>query len=530
MLTKRIAGLVAVAGLAAATQAQVEFELIEVEDLNVYSQQFQGGDPLNPPNEFYIGNNPIAVVLQDDKLFIAGFRNGPVPPAPALNVVQIVRISNIFGPGDRLNWLMPTSRQFDPVLSRGYSGMDYYPGANFGLIASNDWQEFTGGPNQFLRYDIDTQENPILLAPDQVTPPPQRRGISGPAWDLGVDTNGDGVGDGIDFFDDVLGNPDGVIDADGVVAVLDPIFEANPSGDPDAILGLYGYDKDVLDMTTGEEVYSAGLKNGPQLFPVRGDTFWYDVDIHPDGRTIASRATNDLIISTRDVDQDPNDGRLFGAGEVTNAIRVDEFSELTIGQHVAILHNICEGPELIVYNNRPDTASGVSFNDSVRFVDAAGNPVSVSFVNPDNTPVDISPDFLTDLTQVPPPQILTGAQLYDFSWDEANQRLAILDFQNRQCYIFQVRCAASGCAFADITADGTCAPGSGEGAITLSDFSCYLSEWSAQTAFADITLDGTCVPGTGGDGVTLSDFSCFLGEWSGGCDGDPGTPTFRSIR
>ncbi|MEL7474023.1 MAG: hypothetical protein AAGK04_11965, partial [Planctomycetota bacterium] len=440
MRTQSIAALCAVAGAVASATAQVEFELIDVEDLNVYSQQFEAGDPMNPPNEFYIGNNPISIVLQDDKLFIAGFRNGPTPPPPALDIVQIVRVSNIFGPGPRLNWLMTDSRRFMPVNSRGYSGMDYERGTNFGLIASSDTTEVVGDPNQFLRFDIDTQENPILLAPDQAVPPPQRRGTSGPAWDLGLDTTGDGVGDGVDFFDTGLGDYDGTIDADGVVGVLDPVFEADPGGDPDAILGIYGYDKDVLDMTVGQEVYSAGNKNGPQLFPVRGDTFWYDLDIHPDGRTIASRATNDLIISTRDVDQDPGDGRNFGNGEVTNAIRVDEFSDLTIGQHCAIISNICDGVEMVVYNDRPDTASGVSFNDSVKFVDFAGNPVGVTFVNPNNTPVDISPDFLTDLTQEPPPQILTGAQLYDFSWDEANQRLAVLDFFNRQCYIFEVRC------------------------------------------------------------------------------------------
>ncbi|MEL7471751.1 MAG: GC-type dockerin domain-anchored protein [Planctomycetota bacterium] len=83
---------------------------------------------------------------------------------------------------------------------------------------------------------------------------------------------------------------------------------------------------------------------------------------------------------------------------------------------------------------------------------------------------------------------------------------------------------SSGCAFADITASGTCVPGSGDGVVDLSDFSCYLAEWSLSTAFADITTSGTCVAGTGGDGVDLSDFSCYLAEWSGGCDGDPGTP------
>ncbi|MEL7472464.1 MAG: dockerin type I repeat-containing protein [Planctomycetota bacterium] len=84
--------------------------------------------------------------------------------------------------------------------------------------------------------------------------------------------------------------------------------------------------------------------------------------------------------------------------------------------------------------------------------------------------------------------------------------------------------AATGCAFADITTTGSCVPGTGDGVIDLSDFSCYLAEWSLSTPFADITTTGNCNAGAGGDGVDLSDFSCYLAEWSGGCDGDPGTP------
>ncbi|MEO0484022.1 MAG: GC-type dockerin domain-anchored protein, partial [Planctomycetota bacterium] len=80
----------------------------------------------------------------------------------------------------------------------------------------------------------------------------------------------------------------------------------------------------------------------------------------------------------------------------------------------------------------------------------------------------------------------------------------------------------------DITVDGACTPGVGDGIVTLSDFSCYLAQWAASLPIADVTLDGTCDFGNGGDGVTLSDFSCYLATWSGGCDGDPGTPAIRS--
>ncbi|MEM7755157.1 MAG: di-heme oxidoredictase family protein [Planctomycetota bacterium] len=70
---------------------------------------------------------------------------------------------------------------------------------------------------------------------------------------------------------------------------------------------------------------------------------------------------------------------------------------------------------------------------------------------------------------------------------------------------------------ADITSDGVCEPGATDGLVTLSDFSCYLTQWSLGSAFADITTDGSCIPGAGGDGATLSDFSCYLSLWAEGC-------------
>ena len=73
------------------------------------------------------------------------------------------------------------------------------------------------------------------------------------------------------------------------------------------------------------------------------------------------------------------------------------------------------------------------------------------------------------------------------------------------------------CAPADITTDGACNFGTGDGVITLSDFACYLSLWAQDDPNADITATGQCIRGTEGDGVELSDFSCYLSEWAVGC-------------
>jgi len=93
------------------------------------------------------------------------------------------------------------------------------------------------------------------------------------------------------------------------------------------------------------------------------------------------------------------------------------------------------------------------------------------------------------------------------------------------CPDYQISLAAAAPACPpDITSTGTCDPGNGDGVTDLSDFSCFLTQWSAGAAIADVTLTGTCDFGNGGDGVDLSDFSCYLATWAGGCDGDPGTP------
>ena len=69
---------------------------------------------------------------------------------------------------------------------------------------------------------------------------------------------------------------------------------------------------------------------------------------------------------------------------------------------------------------------------------------------------------------------------------------------------------------ADITTEGT-SNGIPDGALTLSDFSFYLSLWANNNPDADVTTTGVCNFGMGGDGVDLSDFSCYLAEWSMGC-------------
>ena len=68
---------------------------------------------------------------------------------------------------------------------------------------------------------------------------------------------------------------------------------------------------------------------------------------------------------------------------------------------------------------------------------------------------------------------------------------------------------------ADVTTDGT-SNGTPDGAVTLSDFSFYLSLWGAGDTAADLTTDGTS-NGVPDGAVTLSDFSFYLSLWGAGC-------------
>lgn len=69
---------------------------------------------------------------------------------------------------------------------------------------------------------------------------------------------------------------------------------------------------------------------------------------------------------------------------------------------------------------------------------------------------------------------------------------------------------------ADLTGNGVCDPATADSAVTLSDFSCYLTTWVNGDASADITTTGTS-SGPPDGRVDLSDFSSYLSLWAAGC-------------
>ncbi len=76
-------------------------------------------------------------------------------------------------------------------------------------------------------------------------------------------------------------------------------------------------------------------------------------------------------------------------------------------------------------------------------------------------------------------------------------------------------CEVANPCVADVTTTGT-SNGQPDGAVDLSDFSYYLTLWSASDPIADVTTTGTS-NGIPDSTVDLSDFSYYLTLWSAGC-------------
>ncbi|HRX84422.1 MAG TPA: hypothetical protein P5572_05320, partial [Phycisphaerae bacterium] len=101
-----------------------------------------------------------------------------------------------------------------------------------------------------------------------------------------------------------------------------------------------------------------------------------------------------------------------------------------------------EGQELIIFNDRYD-GSTRSINDVVRVIDTNGVDLTatVQLLKADGSALDttITPD---------------GIGLYDFEYDPINDWLLVLDFTNRDLYVFSGAAPSCGVPVQDADNDG----------------------------------------------------------------------------
>ncbi|TVR99600.1 MAG: hypothetical protein EA423_12435 [Phycisphaerales bacterium] len=461
ILTAGTIGLVC--GVAASASAGPAFRLINTQNLDPVC-----ADPTNP---LFVGNNISAIELVTNStgthLFVGGFNNNS-----AVTNVRVVKVENVLG--ERAFRGMPDAdfpagTGFGQVTqSRGVTGLNYRPG--LGLLVSVD--RGSAGPiANTLLFDVDTQLNPILLAPDLNNLPNQFRGVAGPSWDLGPDINGDGTPDGIDLTGN--GEPDGP-----AVAVID--FSIQNSK-----FGPAGYKPDTLDAldtaylsTSVSDGQGGFITSGPVLEPTGGQTIWRDLEIHPRNGIIAARANNDVLLGFRE-----NDGSVENRLRVfTNGRTGPTDTEIQVGQQLTIVHDICPGSEndFVIYNNRPVNSGGQAFASVVEFLNVnTGAPVSVDFLDENGQPM-VFPD---------------SVGYYSFSWDPESRLLAISDFASgpRTVWIFQAPFNA------DINGDGV---------VDADDFFTFLSLFAAGDSRADVNNDGV---------IDADDFFQFLAAFANPC-------------
>ena len=151
------------------------------------------------------------------------------------------------------------------------------------------------------------------------------------------------------------------------------------------------------------------------------------------------------------------------------------------GQNGQIL-NFKDGSEILVYNDRPNNSAGQTIAGGVKFINPNGTPATLNLQNADGTPFA---------------EAASGVGYWDFAWDAHNERLAILDFSNRRCYIFEIP-QAPVCR-ADFNQDGF---------LDFTDFDDFVGAFEAGTAAADFNNDGF---------LDFTDFDDFVAAFENGC-------------
>jgi hypothetical protein len=440
---------------AALGQSSATLYLIRTQNLDALSQAELAPGVPNDDNRLWIGHRPSAIAYGLGRLFVGGeVLPGPLPrdgddadndgnrtELTPFNI-SIVKIDDFLtAPAYRR---IPASR-YSVDSGFGYTGMDHPGSASStvsGLVAAYDTGG--GGPNLLSRYTVDQPGDGVLAAPMPTLFSGFRLGSAGPAWDFGPSFLG------IDYLP--AGAPDGIPDGPVVAALV--IGEVGP----------FGINPSTLNAAIGATAYEVNINNGPRLVPdAEGNRTWRDLSINTGSGSLAARADNTVIYARREITGLATRVDLAPANPATERLAGASITS-TPFQRVAILSGFNAGGvgELMVWNDRSSTAAGQPFNSVVRFnkTERPGNPaengapVTVTILNPDNTPATLP----------------AGDAAYDFHWDSNTQLLFVADAANRNVYVLTANqpvacCLPTGvCALLTVAACGASGIGGTAGA------------------------------------------------------------------
>jgi hypothetical protein len=189
----------------------------------------------------------------------------------------------------------------------------------------------------------------------------------------------------------------------GSGVAIDPGFNGNDSG---VAWTTFGSGRRALqDSATGADIYNTG--DGMIITPDFQGSFWRDMDFASNGDMVARRS-NDVVLLSR------TGGN---SGNASLLVENNENGPFVNGQNVSYVES-GEYGEFVIYNDRASGSPGQAAADVLKAVRLDGSEITLNFFG--------GPGF--DL----------GNGYYDFSYDAATDTLAILDFNNRLVYIYDV--------------------------------------------------------------------------------------------
>ncbi len=166
----------------------------------------------------------------------------------------------------------------------------------------------------------------------------------------------------------------------------------------------------LANTATGALIYNSS--NGAIINFTTVSTGWRDHVFNPANGDLYTRVNNDVGKHTR-----------AGGNSFSPNVRIIDVTDASgvAGQNIEFLDT--PTGDFLIYNDRPSTAT-VPLTTAVRIIDTSGVA----------QPYNLGPGF----------SAVNATGYYDFSWDGANDRLAILDFTNRKVYLFELCSGADG--------------------------------------------------------------------------------------
>ncbi|MCC5823915.1 MAG: hypothetical protein LAT64_06110 [Phycisphaerales bacterium] len=211
---------------------------------------------------------------------------------------------------------------------------------------------------------------------------------------------------GIQVFDTSTGSPLWAKAARGGSGVaFDPGFNGDGAG---VAWTTFGSGRRALqDTETGADIYTTA--NGMIITPDFGSSFWRAMDFASNGDMVARRA-NDLTFLSR-----------TGENSGSASILVDNGANAPFvnGQNLAYVENSPFG-DFVIWNDRATTNTGQSAENVLRATALDGSSLALS------------------LSLLGGDSLALGNGYYDFSWDQATNTLAVLDYFNNNVHIFLV--------------------------------------------------------------------------------------------